>query len=101
MPVIVEAANVNAPQLTKTKFLAPVDMVMGHFVQEVKKHLQARSNGENAEQQTIFLFCNNSVLVNSSALMAQLYEKYKADDGFLYIKYSAENSFGDRGLNDD
>jgi len=26
--------------------------------------------------------------------MAHLYESHKDDDGFLYIKYSGENTFG-------
>ncbi len=27
--------------------------------------------------------------------MSTLYEKYKDDDGFLYVKFSGENTFGD------
>lgn len=73
---------------------------MGHFIKEIKKHLVAAA-ADTAEQQTIFVFCRN-VLVNSSALMSHVYERYKSDDGFLYLKYSAENVFGgDDDQNDD
>ena len=30
----------------------------------------------------------------SSASMGQVYEEHKDDDGFLYIAYSGENTFG-------
>jgi len=40
-----------------------------------------------------FLFVED-VLPPSSALMSQIYEKHKDSDGFLYITYSGENTFG-------
>ena len=33
-----------------------------------------------------------------SAAMGQVYEEHKDDDGFLYIAYSGENTFGDLEL---
>jgi len=30
----------------------------------------------------------------TSCLIHDLYDKYKDDDGFLYISYSGENTFG-------
>jgi hypothetical protein len=30
----------------------------------------------------------------TAALMSHIYEKYKDEDGFLYITYSGENTFG-------
>ena len=122
--MIVEAANARAPALKKTKFLAPTEMVVGQvrislawlrascaeptlttlrertqFVQEIKKHLVGATPDAMPEQQTIFVFCQN-VLVNSSALMSQVYERFKSDDGFLYLKYSAENVFGALDVDD-
>ena len=31
----------------------------------------------------------------AAALMSKVYDDYKDEDGFLYIKYSGENTFGD------
>ena len=35
-----------------------------------------------------------AVLCRSSLTMGQLYEKEKDEDGFLYVAYSGENTFG-------
>mmetsp|Transcript_22680 Transcript_22680/g.38495 ORF Transcript_22680/g.38495 Transcript_22680/m.38495 type:complete len:118 (+) Transcript_22680:108-461(+) len=90
IPVIVEPANERAPSLNKTKFLCPVDMTVGAFVQEIKKHLTQQQSAT----ESIFLFVNNSVLPNNALMMAQIYEKNKDADGFLYLSFSGENVFG-------
>ena len=36
----------------------------------------------------------NNSLCPSNRLMGVIYEDNKDDDGFLYIKYSSENTFG-------
>jgi hypothetical protein len=33
--------------------------------------------------------------VGAAAMMATVYEDHKDEDGFLYITYSGENTFGD------
>jgi len=55
---------------------------------EIRKHMPNLN-----EEKAIFLFINE-VLPPSSALMSQIYEKHKDEDGFLYITYSGENTFG-------
>jgi GABA(A) receptor-associated protein len=42
----------------------------------------------------IYLFVNDHVMPTTSALLSQYYEDYKDDDGFLYISYSGESTFG-------
>jgi hypothetical protein len=111
IPVIVERAHERVPLISvelllvrrsetsqwcfssqKAKFLAPVDMTMGTFSAEIKKHMKA-GDPNNAPQAQIFLFVNNT-LVNNSLLMSQVYEKHKHTDGFLYVRYATENTFG-------
>ena len=41
----------------------------------------------------IFLFINNMVTTNHSSV-GTVYEDYKSEDGFLYITYAGENTFG-------
>ncbi|GES78331.1 autophagy-like protein 8 [Rhizophagus clarus] len=36
------------------------------------------------------------VLPPTAALMSSIYEEHKDDDGFLYITYSGENTFGQK-----
>uniref|UniRef100_A0A8H7NL98 Autophagy-related protein n=1 Tax=Bionectria ochroleuca TaxID=29856 RepID=A0A8H7NL98_BIOOC len=41
----------------------------------------------------IFIFVDE-VLPPTAALMSSIYEEHKDEDGFLYITYSGENTFG-------
>jgi GABA(A) receptor-associated protein len=44
-------------------------------------------------EEGIFLFANNK-LVSGSAIIGNVYDYSKDTDGFLYIQYSKENTFG-------
>jgi GABA(A) receptor-associated protein len=44
-------------------------------------------------EKAIFLFINNT-LETSSALMSDLYARYKSADGALRIVYTSESTFG-------
>ena len=46
-----------------------------------------------APEKAIFIFVNN-VLPPTAALMSQIYAEHKDEDGFLYITYSGESTFG-------
>lgn len=51
-------------------------------------------------EKAIFIFVNN-VLPPTAALMSSIYDEHKDDDGFLYIAYSGENTFGDFPISSD
>ena len=88
IPCIVEKApKSDAPDIDKKKYLVPGDITVGKFVYEIRKHMQL------PPEKAIFLFVNN-VLPPTAALMSQIYDRYKDEDGFLYITYSGENTFG-------
>ena len=90
VPVIVGRGELkNTPMISKNKYLAPTDLTFGQFMQEIRKNIE-NTNSKVA----LFFFFNNNVLVPSSAPMLSLYNRYKSDDGFLYIVYCAENTFG-------
>ena len=44
-------------------------------------------------EKALFIFCNNQ-LPPTSALMSSIYSEHNDPDGFLYISYAGENSFG-------
>eukprot|EP01104_Vermistella_antarctica_P002763 TRINITY_DN12982_c0_g1_i1.p1 TRINITY_DN12982_c0_g1~~TRINITY_DN12982_c0_g1_i1.p1 ORF type:complete len:120 (-),score=37.37 TRINITY_DN12982_c0_g1_i1:220-579(-) len=88
IPVIVEKApKSDVPDIDKKKYLVPADITVGRFVYEIRKHMKL------SPEKAIFLFVNN-VLPPTAALMSHIYERYKDPDGFLYITYSGENTFG-------
>ena len=70
------------------KFLVPNDTSVGKFIFEIRKHMQL------APEQGIFLFVNEA-LPPSASLVSQIYKQHADEDGFLYVTYSGENSFGE------
>jgi GABA(A) receptor-associated protein len=77
----------DVPPIDKQKFLVPLDCTVGKFNYEIRKHIQL------SPEKTIFLFVNNTI-PPTSAMMSQIYDQYKDEDGFLYVTYSGENFFG-------
>eukprot|EP01120_Amphizonella_sp_Union-15-10_P007117 TRINITY_DN2368_c0_g7_i1.p1 TRINITY_DN2368_c0_g7~~TRINITY_DN2368_c0_g7_i1.p1 ORF type:complete len:126 (-),score=32.71 TRINITY_DN2368_c0_g7_i1:111-488(-) len=90
IPVIVEKhPRGKGPELKKKKFLVPQEHTVARFISELRKHLDTSLSAESA----IFLFIGD-VIPPSSALMSLVYESHRDEDGFLYIHYSGENTFG-------
>jgi len=88
IPVICEKAPKSTiPDIDKNKFLLPTDITIGQFSYVIRKRVKL------AAETGIFLLVNNVFPATSSSL-ADLYNEHKADDGFLYITYSGENTFG-------
>jgi GABA(A) receptor-associated protein len=88
IPVIVEKLNNSTIyNIDKKKFLVPCDLTVSQFVYVIRNRLKL------APEDSIFIFVNNS-LPNSSSLVSQIYKDHKDEDGFLYVSYSGENTFG-------
>merc|ERR1711872_205532 len=88
IPVIVEKVpNTSIPDIDKKKFLVPNDISVAQFMWIIRKRIQLPS------ERAIFLFVGK-ILPQSSASMGQIYIEHRDEDGFLYIAYSGENSFG-------
>jgi len=88
LPVIVEKAhNTDAPDIDKKKYLVPREITVGKFVFEVRRHMSLKAD------KAIFLFVDN-VVPPTGALMSTIYDKHKDEDGFLYVTYSGESTFG-------
>jgi len=92
IPVIVEKAEKSdIPDIDKKKYLVPSDLTVGQFVYVIRKRIKL------SPEKAIFIFVRN-VLPPTSALMSSIYEDHRDEDGFLYITYSGENTFGGAGL---
>ena len=88
VPIIVEAKpNSNLNDLDKHKYLVPKEMTVGQFLYVIRKRLKLKP------QQAIFVFVDNK-MPPTSELITTLYERSKNEDGFMYILYSGENTFG-------
>jgi len=88
IPVIVEKAEKNdITDIDKKKYLVPGDLTVGLFVYVIRKRIKL------SPEKAIFIFVNN-VLPPTAALMSSVYDEQKDEDGFLYVTYSGENTFG-------
>uniref|UniRef100_A0A803NVI6 Autophagy-related protein n=1 Tax=Cannabis sativa TaxID=3483 RepID=A0A803NVI6_CANSA len=86
--VIVEKAErSDIPNIDKKKYLVPADLTVGQFVYVIRKRIKLSA------EKAIFIFVD-SVLPPTGGLMSTIYEEKKDDDGFLYVTYSGENTFG-------
>lgn len=75
------------PHPSPPRYLVPADLTVGQFVYVIRKRIKL------SPEKAIFVFVNN-VLPPTAALMSSIYEEHKEEDGFLYIAYSGENTFG-------
>ncbi|KAL4826783.1 hypothetical protein H8958_010013, partial [Nasalis larvatus] len=88
IPVIVEkVSGSQIVNIDKRKYLVPSDITVAQFMWIIRKRIQLPS------EKVIFLFVDKAV-PRSSLTMGQLYQKEKDEDGFLYVAYSGENTFG-------
>jgi len=88
IPVIAEKSSTSSiPDIDKKKYLVPADLTMGQFVYVIRKRIKL------APDAAIFVFVNNT-LPPAQELMAKIYKDQADADGFLYVTYSGESTFG-------
>jgi GABA(A) receptor-associated protein len=89
VPIIVEKKEkTELAELDKTKYLVPRDMTVGQFAYVIRKRIKLKSD------KALFVFVDNSTLPPTSALISDVYRQHKYKDGFLYMTYAGENTFG-------
>ncbi|KAK2403383.1 Autophagy-related protein 8i [Trifolium repens] len=88
IPVIVERySKCDLPELEKKKYLVPRDLSVGHFIHILSSRLSLPAG------KALFIFVKNT-LPQTASMMDTVYKSFKDDDGFLYMYYSTEKTFG-------
>jgi len=88
IPVIAERASSSSiPDIDKKKYLVPADLTMGQFVYVIRKRIKL------APDAAIFVFVNGA-LPPAGEMMSAVYKAHADKDGFLYVTYSGESTFG-------
>ncbi|KAL6190767.1 hypothetical protein ACLB2K_037161 [Fragaria x ananassa] len=88
VPVIIERySRTDLPEMEKKKYLVPRDMSVGQFIHILSSRLQLTPG------KALFVFVKNT-LPQTASHMDSIFETYKEDDGFLYMCYSSEKTFG-------
>ena len=92
VPCIVQRADVrgNVPELKKSKYLVPDDITMASFTAVIRKNL----GKELSPEQSLYLFIDNTVLAAQGQTMGIIDDEHRSKDGFLYVTYALENTFG-------
>jgi len=89
VPVIVEkgAKGGNVPEIDKNKYLVPKDLSVGKFIFVIRKRIQL------SPEHALYVYANGT-LPATNDLMGTIYEQNKKEDGFLYMHYNSESTFG-------
>ena len=90
VPVICEKApGANINDIDKTKFLIGNELKLTEFIDI----LRARINLEN--ESALFIMIGGKHCVSNEMHIGEIYKKYQdPEDGFLYMHYSSELTFG-------
>jgi len=90
VPIIVERstrADKTMPAIDKNKFLVPGDLTLGQFIYVIRKRMELSSD------KALFVFVGNG-LPTTGTLIRELFRTHHDDDGFLYMEYCGESTFG-------
>lgn len=89
IPIVCErsAKATSLPISTKIKYLVPNNINSADFIHILRQRIKL------APEQAMFLIVNSKIISGTQPLSA-IYEKNKDIDGFLYITYAGENTFG-------
>lgn len=91
LPIICERhaqTGASLPKSDKRKFLVPRDLSMAQFGFVIRKRLQIEAST------ALFLTTQSGTLPPVTRQLHIVYDEHRDDDGFLYLHYSAENTFG-------
>ena len=87
IPVICERYTKRAPKLDRKKYLCPSDLTIGNFMYIIRQRMKLEP------EKALYIFVGGS-FVQCSSLLSTVYHHNKDDDGFLYVQYDIESTFG-------
>lgn len=100
IPIILDRGNTQTPKPSGHRFLVPITIkehttgsalsTVGHLLKIIRSNIP-----QLTPEQAIFLFVNNTAPALTLPLN-QLYMDQQDRDGFLYIVYSVETTFGEK-----
>ncbi len=93
IPVICEKSmKSKLPKLEKNRFLLPKNLQSYYFTHIIRTKVRLQSD------QSFFLFVNGELPIKQNSTIKEVYDRYKDEDGYLYITYTEETTLGGWGL---
>ena len=86
IPIICEPFG-DVSELDRNKYLVPDDLSIAQFLYVIRKRMLIEP------EKSIYLFVKTHIMAGNMSL-SSVYDKYNDEDGFLYITYGGENTFG-------
>ena len=77
-------------ELDKKKYICPLDINLAQFTYAIRKKLTLKP------EKSLFFFINNKIY-QGNTMMSEIYRENKESDGFLYMIYCLESTFGAEG----
>lgn len=88
IPVICEpSARSSHLKIDKKKFLVPKDLTISHFIIIIRGRLKLDAS-------VALFFVVGDIVASSTTTLDDLYYNHADQDGFLYLTFSEENTFG-------
>lgn len=88
LPIIVKKdKNCILQDIDKEKYLVPKDMSLSQFMFVIRKRI-------HLDPATALFILINGNLINGTKIMDNIFNEHKQEDGFLYVTYTSENTFG-------
>ena len=90
IPIICEKdPKSNIRDIDKTKYLVPNDLTVSQFSMMIRKRIEIQ------QEAAFYLLVNGKNSITGDSLLSEIYDKYRdPDDGFLYIAYASELTWG-------
>jgi GABA(A) receptor-associated protein len=74
--------------LDKSKYLCPMDMTVSQFSYLLRKRLQFDKST------AFYLLVDGRTSITGDSSLKEIYDRYRQDDGYLYICYSGQIIWG-------
>jgi GABA(A) receptor-associated protein len=90
LPIICEkwGNDPDMPEIDRKKYLVPSDLGVNQFLYIIRTRMKL------PPEKSLYIFVNGTVMPHTGGNISEYYHRYKDEDGFLYISYSGENTFG-------
>ena len=83
-----KAPKSHIADIEKSKYLVKNDITLTQFAFMIRKKLKL------GKESALFFLVNGKKSLTGDDSIQEIYNKYKSDDGFLYIAYASEEIWG-------